>query len=156
MGATMEQGTIIAWRINVGDIVNVGTILCELETDKSTFDFESPAAGTVRKLVAQAGDTIPVGGLIAVIGDPSEQIPPDWLTTPSKQVANEVTSVPISAAIVEQMPVSDKIKISPKAKKLAGELGIDFTKIKGSGPNGRIESVDIENAAKDKHGQTIL
>ncbi|MHB9071372.1 MAG: biotin/lipoyl-containing protein [Sedimentisphaerales bacterium] len=145
MGATMEQGTIIEWRVNEGDVVSAGTILCELETDKSTFYFESPAAGTVRKLAAKAGDTIAVGELMAVIGDTAEEIPPDWFTAPLKQTANEVASTPVADIIVEQMSTSDKVKISPRAKKLAEELGIDFTKIKGSGPGGRIESIDIVN-----------
>jgi len=148
MGATMEQGTIIAWRVNEGDNVNVGTILCELETDKSTFDFESPAAGTVRKLAAQAGETIAVGRLIAVLGDAGEVIPQDWFASPSAMAANEITPAPVSATIPPQSPASDRVKISPKAKKLAADLGIDLTKVKGSGPDGRIESADIEKAAK--------
>lgn len=153
MGATMEQGTIIAWRVKEGDSVNIGTILCELETDKSTFDFESPAAGTVHKLAAQAGETIAVGGLIAVLGDVGEVIPQDWFASPSARAANEITPAPVSATIPPQSPTSDKVKISPKAKKLAADLGIDFTKVKGSGPDGRIESADIEKAAKGTYGQ---
>jgi len=149
MGATMEQGTVIAWCVKEGDSVNIGTILCELETDKSTFDFESPAAGTVHKLAAKAGDTIPVGQIIAVIGDPAEEIPADWFAkTASNQTAPEVVSLTVSATPAEEISTSDRIKISPKAKKLATELGIDFIRIKGSGPAGRIESADIELAAK--------
>ena len=88
----MEQGTIIAWRVKEGDAVAAGAILCELETDKSTFDFESPAAGTVRKLAAQAGETIAVGGLIAVIGDLAEEIPQEWFATQFRKSRNDVTS----------------------------------------------------------------
>jgi pyruvate dehydrogenase E2 component (dihydrolipoamide acetyltransferase) len=153
MGATMEQGTIIAWRTKEGDNVAAGAILCELETDKSTFDFESPAAGTIRKLVAQAGETIAVGGLIAIIGDPAEKIPQDWLIQPDKQAAPMIAPAVSSVIVAPQTSESDKIKISPKAKKLAAELGFDFTKVKGSGPGGIIESADIEKAAKGTHGQ---
>jgi pyruvate dehydrogenase E2 component (dihydrolipoamide acetyltransferase) len=146
MGATMEQGTILAWRVSEGDSVSIGTILCELETDKSTFDFESPVSGTVLKLVAQPGTALAVGGTMAVIGKTGEQIPADWLIT-----SPEPTSAPdLSAAISEQAQNhsldSDRVKISPKARKLAKEIGIDISTIKGSGPDGRIESADIERA----------
>jgi pyruvate dehydrogenase E2 component (dihydrolipoamide acetyltransferase) len=155
MGATMEQGTIIAWRVKVGDAVSPGAILCELETDKSTFDFESPANGTVRKLVAEQGQTLAVGALIAVIGDANEAIPAEWLSTPEvSPVATQISGQPMGKSLQPLAVSADRVKISPKARKLAQECGVDISSIKGTGPAGRIESADIENAAKSKHGQT--
>ena len=79
MGATMEEGTIIGWKVKEGSQVKTGDILLELESDKSTFDFESPCDGVVRKIIANEGDVVPVQQTIAIIGDTGDEIPADWL-----------------------------------------------------------------------------
>ena len=151
LGATMEEGTIIAWKVNEGDIIKAGDVLVELESDKTNYDFESPCSGVVRKIIANDGDTIPVEQLIAIIGDPDDHIPSDWLKEPQavktqllperQQAISEPKSTPQS--VREQ-----GVKISPKARKLAENLGIDISKITGTGPSGRIESSDIEKATQ--------
>jgi pyruvate dehydrogenase E2 component (dihydrolipoamide acetyltransferase) len=157
MGATMEQGTIIAWRVKEGDNVKMGTILCELETDKSTFDFESPAEGLVRKLVIEPGQTVAVGALIAVIGDAGESIPTEWFSTPENSSISTQISVQIANEKSPQLHVhtDDRVRISPKARKLAQELGIDISLVKGTGPDGRVESTDIEKSAKSGSSQVV-
>jgi pyruvate/2-oxoglutarate dehydrogenase complex dihydrolipoamide acyltransferase (E2) component len=79
MGATMEEGIISVWHVAVGDVVKEGKILFEFESDKSTFEFESPCNGTVLVLLAEEGDTVPVLNTVALVGDPDEEIPKQWL-----------------------------------------------------------------------------
>lgn len=79
LGATMEEGNIIAWKVKEGDEIKTGDVLVELETDKVTYNFESPFGGTLRKILAKEGEDIPVQQTIAIIGDPDEDIPDDWL-----------------------------------------------------------------------------
>lgn len=151
LGATMEEGTILAWKVKESDTVNKGDILLELESDKSTYDFESPCAGIVRKIIVQADQTVPIQQLIAIIGDADEQIPADWLracdkTAAAKQ-AEPTTSPAASTPEAANIPAPTKnrgVKISPRARKLAEKFGLDITTITGSGPGGRIESSDIE------------
>lgn len=76
MGASMEYGTILAWLVQEGESVGPGTVLCELETDKATVEFESPVGGTVLRLVARPGEAVAVGEPIAFIGNAGEEIPP--------------------------------------------------------------------------------
>lgn len=72
MGASMEHGTVLAWLVEEGENVAPGSVLCELETDKATVEFESPVGGTVLRLVARPGEAVAVGELIAIIGGPGE------------------------------------------------------------------------------------
>ena len=148
LGATMEEGTITTWRFEEGDTVESGQIICELESDKSTFDFESPCSGTLRKIIAAEGQTVPVQQIIAVIGDPNENIPVEWLSGEQKgAIAATAEQTGATAETETSANEGRRVKISPKARKLAQQLGIDIEDIKGSGPGGRIESGDIEKAA---------
>lgn len=146
LGATMEEGVIIAWKVKEGDEVAKGDIILELESDKSTFDFESPCAGVVRKIFAGDGDTVPVQQMIAIIGDVNEQIPDGWLQ--EKDCEGQIQPSQQSESAEQKGSVtqgkSRGVKISPRARKLADKLGVDIAKVRGSGPGGRIESSDIE------------
>ena len=159
MGATMEEGTIIAWLVHEGDNVKQGDILLEIETDKSTFDFESPCSGVVRKIIAKEGDVVPVQELVAIIGDADEEIPADWLkkATPvddSAPVVKQATSTADQAVdMASSAAKMGRVKISPKARKLAVNLGVDIAAITGTGPGGRIESLDITKAAQQAPAQ---
>ena len=75
MGATMEEGTISVWHVTEGDTVNEGDILFEFESDKSTFEFESPCDGVIRKVLAEEGDTVAVLETVAIVGDLSDSLP---------------------------------------------------------------------------------
>ena len=151
LSATMEEGTIISWRVREGDPVNAGDILLELESDKSTFEFESPCSGVVRRILAGEGQTVPVQRTIAIVGGPDEEIPEEWLGEDDEEIEEAASSIP-GADSVKSFPErpagKSRLKISPKARKLAEKLNVDFAKVKGTGPGGRIESGDIEKAAK--------
>ena len=151
MGATIEEGTIVVWSLNEGDRVNAGDVLVEIESDKATFDYESPCDGVVRKILVEEGETVPVGQLIAIVGDEGEEIPADWLESAAEESARssaQVTQAGPQAKEATKPAGTGRVKISPRARKLAEKLGVDVANVTGSGPGGRIESFDIEKAGK--------
>jgi pyruvate dehydrogenase E2 component (dihydrolipoamide acetyltransferase) len=127
LGATMSEGKIIKWYKNEGDEVKKGEILFEIETEKFTFKVESVTSGILRKIYAPAGTTVPVAQTVAIISSPEEEF-------------KEEEEPSIAQA---QRLEKERIKISPIAKRLAEEHGIDITKIVGSGPGGRIIKEDV-------------
>lgn len=150
---TMEEGVIAKWNVKEGDTVEAGDIIAEVETDKATMDVEVFDGGTILKIVPGEGDAVPLGGLIAIIGDAGEDIS-DLLagdsgsgagaeSTPAKQEEKEEeTTTPTS----EASSTSDdgRVKASPLAKKIAADKGIDLNTVNGSGPEGRIIKKDVE------------
>lgn len=161
---TMTEGVVAKWLKKVGDSVSEGDILAEIETDKATMEFESFNEGTLLHIGLQEGETAPVDSLIAIIGDEGEDV--DALIknfktdTPSsdkkeeeqqqtpnkKEVSVEETpkNIPDTSISVETS-TGDRLFISPLAKKIAEEKGINLRDVKGSGENGRIVKRDVEN-----------
>ncbi|MBU4286269.1 MAG: 2-oxo acid dehydrogenase subunit E2 [Verrucomicrobia bacterium] len=152
MGATMEEGTIVSWKVKEGDAVKTGQVLLELESDKSVFEYESPCDGLIRKILAIDGETLAVQSTIAVIGDAGDAIPAEWLVaapaakSAAAAAAIVTPTVPAAAAAGAKFDKGGP-KISPRARKLAEQLGVDIAQVAGSGPGGRIESADVEKAA---------
>ena len=149
MGADMTEGTIVKWLKNEGDEVKRGDKLAEIETDKTVVEMECYNDGILKKIIVQEGQAVPVGDLIAYIGDAGDEVP-DGSSNVNNNTAPESTN---SIEIVENQtpnpsPNIGKVKASPIAKKLATELGVDLTSINGSGPGGRITREDVEEASK--------
>ena len=151
---TMEEGTLAKWFKKVGDIVKEGEILAEIETDKATMEFESFYDGVLLHIGIDEGSTAPVDSIIAIIGSKGEDIskiinndPPVVKEEPTPVVKEEVRAV--SSISIS----NDRILISPLAKKLANEKGIDITAIKGSGDNGRIIKRDIDSFKPSNYSQ---
>jgi len=156
---TMTDGTVATWLKKVGDTVAEGDILAEIETDKATMEFESFNAGTLLFIGVQEGETAPVDSLLAIIGPAGTDvagIAQNYTKggTPAAATAEKVeeakTETPAVTAEKAEEPVqvvSDgrRIFISPLAKKIAEEKGINIAQVKGSGENGRIVKSDIEN-----------
>jgi pyruvate dehydrogenase E2 component (dihydrolipoyllysine-residue acetyltransferase) len=160
---TMEEGTVATWLKKVGDTIEEGDILAEIETDKATMEFESFNEGTLLFIGIQEGDTAPVDALLAIIGEKGEDVDTlikDFKTNstvteeaPEKEVIKPVedkveTSIPVP--VVETAPVAvsnsnGRVIASPLAKKLAKDKGINISNIQGSGEHGRIIKRDIEN-----------
>jgi len=152
---TMEEGTVAAWLKKVGDAVEEGEILAEIETDKATMEFESFYSGTLLYIGIQEGESSPVDAVLAVIGPAGTDVDAVLNAKPStakktggiledkKQETKQEDTVPESAS----KPVSDgqRIFVSPLAKKMAADKGIDLSSVSGSGDNGRIVKKDIEN-----------
>lgn len=157
---TMEEGNIVSWLKKVGDSVKSGDILAEVETDKATMELESYFNGTLLYISKPSG-TVPVDGIIAIIGDKSEKVEDilaaagspegtksDSSTEASSTPAPQKEDIKAAKATVEtpSLPTSDaRIKISPLAKILAKDAAIDYSNLSGSGDQGRIVKKDIEN-----------
>ena len=157
---TMEEGTVASWFKKVGDDVEEGEILAEIETDKATMEFESFYSGTLLHIGLSEGDSAKVDSLLAIIGpsgtDISQHLTDNFDNTKvdNNQKSDiiseekpEMKEVEVKEVIskISENPVSDRIFISPLAKKLAKDKNIDISSIKGTGENGRIIKSDIEN-----------
>jgi pyruvate dehydrogenase E2 component (dihydrolipoyllysine-residue acetyltransferase) len=163
---SMEEGTILSWLKQVGDEVAVGDVLVEIETDKANMAYESDIAGTLQEILAQEGETLPIGTPIARIGengssaegqgarpagpvtagDPpppaaaQEGVPP---TAPPTGGADESHGEAQTAPATAD---GERVKASPLARRLARERGLELAGIQGSGPGGRIVRSDVEQA----------
>jgi len=169
---SMEEGTILTWLKQVGDEVSVGDELVEIETDKANMAYESDLEGTLTEILAQEGETLPIGSPIARIGDADGQGPgaatagpvtegPGRATAPAGPVTEATPTVlgrsapsaprgaPASvppADGAESRQAGERVKASPLAKRLAKERGIELRELRGSGPGGRIVKADVESA----------
>ena len=175
---TMEEGTLAKWFKKVGDTVKEGEILAEIETDKATMEFESFYDGVLLHIGIDEGSTAPVDSIIAIIGSKGEDISeivnndtPVVKEEPVPVVKEEPVPVvkeePVPVVKEEPAPVAkeqlkpvsiinisnDRILISPLAKKLADEKGIDISAITGSGDNGRIIKRDIDSFKTSNYSQ---
>ena len=136
---TMEEGTLAKWFKKVGDSVNEGDILAEIETDKATMEFESFHEGELLHIGIKEGETAPVDSIIAIIGKKGADI--SSLIDASKSEPEPVKE----PEPIKSKSLGEKVLISPLANKLAHEKGIDINQVKGTGDNGRIVKRDIEN-----------
>jgi pyruvate dehydrogenase E2 component (dihydrolipoamide acetyltransferase) len=164
LGQTMEEGTIVECRVKLGDEVEKGDVIFDIETDKATLEMESPADGFVKHILAEVGQTLPVGELMMVLGEKDEEVSQSFIDS-LKGGSPAVTTA--SAGVAEAAPVAEPAKVapepskpagkvmaSPRAKKLAEELGVDLTTVIGTGQAGRITEQDIKAAASSKPSGT--
>jgi pyruvate dehydrogenase E2 component (dihydrolipoamide acetyltransferase) len=144
-----ETGKLVSWRKKEGESVSKGETLLEIETDKAIMEIESPGDGVLSGVKAHEGAEIPVGQTIAWILRPGEAVPTDQPVVPSGR-HQESVSATAGPSVVEAMttPSAPAAKISPKARRLAKELGVDLTRVRGSGAAGEILAADVEAAAK--------
>jgi pyruvate dehydrogenase E2 component (dihydrolipoamide acetyltransferase) len=151
---TMTDGTVASWLKKIGDKVSEGDILAEIETDKATMEFESFNAGTLLFIGINEGETAPVDSVLAIIGPAGTDITgiaenyrkdgAAAVVTPSAVDGQKHTET-IPENTVQVVSDGKRIFISPLAKKIAEEKGINIAQVKGSGENGRIVKSDIEN-----------
>lgn len=168
---TMTEGVVAAWHKKVGDVVESGELLAEIETDKATMEFESFQDGVLLHIGVQTGDAAPVDGVLCVLGEKGEDIkklladaakadavsdepaPETNDKPPVAIVSNDVTPqkpsaspAPVAAATapVSRAP-NTRVIASPLAKKLADKLGLSLDRIPGSGEGGRVVKSDVEN-----------
>jgi pyruvate dehydrogenase E2 component (dihydrolipoamide acetyltransferase) len=150
-----ETGKLISWLKKEGEAVIKGEPLLEIETDKAVMEIESPGDGVLAGVKIQAGAEVPVGRTIAWIVRPGEAIPADEVAAESGRKTTTVAapasaiSTPGQSASPAQ-PATQAIKISPKARRLAGERGVNLADVRGSGPGGEILASDILTAAESK------
>jgi pyruvate dehydrogenase E2 component (dihydrolipoamide acetyltransferase) len=134
LGADMTAGTLIAWRKRPGDRVQRGEILAEVETDKGLIDVEVFVTGTLERIVVEPGQTVPTGTVLAII---TEEAP---AAGPISPVSLEAAPAPVPR------PAGERLRISPAARKLAAELGVDPATLRGTGADGAITREDVERA----------
>jgi len=131
-----ETGKLLAWRKREGDAISKGEPLLDIETDKAVVEIESPADGVLAGVKAQAGDVIPVGQTIAWIVSEGEKPPADETSAASgrrmdgKRAASSTAAAETPAASATP---STRVRISPKARRLAREHGVDVSRVRGSG-----------------------
>lgn len=145
LGFDMAEGTLVRWVKKVGETVNKGDVLAEIETDKATVEVESSASGVVRLLVVEEGSVVPVGSPIAIVGSAEEVIQESGNQGSGKQVKTERRESSVESPKLEILQ-SAIVKASPLARKIASEKKVDLSSIKGTGPGGRIVRRDIEAA----------
>jgi pyruvate dehydrogenase E2 component (dihydrolipoamide acetyltransferase) len=163
---TMTVGTLVKWLKNEGDAVKSGTMLAEVETDKATMELECFFDGTLLKIFAPAGSQVAIGEALCAVGKPGETVEAPKSKAPApeekkeepkkeepKQEAPKAEAAPKSEpaapapASTPSRAAGERVKISPLARKLAAEKGVDPANVQGSGPGGRIVRADIEAAA---------
>jgi pyruvate dehydrogenase E2 component (dihydrolipoamide acetyltransferase) len=174
---TMTEGTLVAWKKKKGDKVSAGEVLAEIETDKATMEWESPEDGTLAEIYIEEGGKVNVGDKIAFIGSEGEEAPveaeekEEEPKTPEKKEekpkeakAETKAEEKAAAAKVEKKPLAEtqkpapkvekgeetRVKASPVARRVAAELGVDLSSVKGTGPEGRVTETDVRAAAKSR------
>jgi pyruvate dehydrogenase E2 component (dihydrolipoamide acetyltransferase) len=173
---SMEEGTVLRWLKGVGDSVEVGEELVEIETDKANMVYEADVAGTLVELLAQEGDTLPVGDPIARVGEASEVVAGNGgapgAVSPAGRAGDETAAEssgadqpaigrpepagapapapPPGPAVTPSSPAGvggdGRLRASPLAKRIARNRGLDLSALSGSGPGGRIVKADVERA----------
>jgi pyruvate dehydrogenase E2 component (dihydrolipoamide acetyltransferase) len=145
-----ETGKLIAWRKQEGDRVTKGEPLLEIETDKAVVEVEAPADGILAGITASAGAEIPVGQTIAWIVAPGEKPPADGPSASARAVSPNISGPAHAAATTtaaQAAAAAGSAKISPKARRLAKESGVEVSTLRGSGPGGEILASDVKAAA---------
>src|SRR5262245_4959700 len=165
LGFDMAEGTLIRWVKQVGENINKGDVLAEIETDKATVEVESPASGVVLQHMVDQGTVVPVNAPIAVVGQAGEKVDapkpeggkPAAAEQKPETKAEEKPAPPASQppavspqpAQASAQPASSDgghIKASPLAKKIARDSNLDLARVQGSGPGGRVVRKDVEAA----------
>jgi pyruvate dehydrogenase E2 component (dihydrolipoamide acetyltransferase) len=149
LGFDMAEGTLVRWVKKVGETINKGEVLAEIETDKATVEVESPASGVVRKLLVDEGAVVPVSSPIALVGTADEKIeePVVQLAESTLQKKETVAQAVNAGTSLKPASVSQADSghaISPLARRMAEEKQVDLSTVKGTGPGGRIVRRDIE------------
>jgi pyruvate dehydrogenase E2 component (dihydrolipoamide acetyltransferase) len=159
---TMQQGTIVKWNVKEGQAIKSGDVIADIETDKATMELQSFDDGTVARLGVAEGQTVPVGTVILVLAAKGEDVAAiksaggassaapaaRAVGSPSPASAPTPTSAAATATIEHQPHAGNgaRVFVSPLAKKIAGESGLDLGSVQGSGPGGRIVRRDVEAA----------
>jgi pyruvate dehydrogenase E2 component (dihydrolipoamide acetyltransferase) len=169
---TMTEGTLVAWKKKKGDHVSAGEVLAEIETDKATMEWESPEDGTLTEIYVEEGGKVNVGDKIAFIGGEGEEAPKgekekkpeaekqeekakkepekEKKAEQKKERKEEPVEAAATAAPKPEKAEEARVKASPVARRVAAELGVDLSSVRGTGPEGRVTETDVRAAAKSK------
>lgn len=154
-GQSVESCLIIKWNKKEGDKVKAEEPICEVETDKAVFEVVAPETGTILKIFCKEGDDVPVLNTIAIIGQPGEKIdhliPKKTVSVSREEYVENQKAITPDESLKKTRPSFEAVPIliSPVARRFAEKKGIDFSKLTGSGPGGRIIKKDIEKALSE-------
>ncbi|RKY27348.1 MAG: hypothetical protein DRP83_02530 [Planctomycetota bacterium] len=167
VGNDMEEGTIVKWRVALGDTIAVGDVIFDVETDKATIEVEADKAGRLAKIVAGEDQTVPIKEPVAYLGEDDAAVDAYIAAQAKADVAQSPPAVSGVVADVAQSPPAvveaagdaqlspagvgssgGRVKASPAARKLAAELGADLAGLAGTGPGGRIVTADVSSAPR--------
>ncbi len=171
LGFDMAEGLLVRWVKQVGETINKGDVLAEIETDKATVEVESSASGVVLQLIAEQGSMVPVNAPIAVVGQAGEVVSEQKPVTSDQsnvegQKSDEKPAAPPSGTMQTQekpasttqasAPADDgPVKASPLARKVAKDNGVNLASIQGTGPGGRVVRKDVEAALSSGQPSTV-
>jgi pyruvate dehydrogenase E2 component (dihydrolipoamide acetyltransferase) len=157
LGFDMREGVLNGWLKQIGDEIGQGDIIAEIESDKATLELESQASGVLLRQLADAGDVVPVGANLAIVGEAGEDIS-DLIDQAADQVTGgeETTTTTVDASPIASydkvagttMPAGEfpgGVKATPVARRIAHELGVNLSSVVGTGPDGRIRKADVES-----------
>jgi pyruvate dehydrogenase E2 component (dihydrolipoamide acetyltransferase) len=152
LGFDMAEGLLVRWVRQVGENINKGDVLAEIETDKATVEVESSASGVVLQLIVDQGTMVPVNAPIAVIGQAGEKVEakpttdngPQTITAPTSASTPQSSVSAETSSVVDGQPSA--VKASPLARKVAKDNGVNLTSVQGTGPGGRVVRKDVEAA----------
>ncbi len=150
LGADMDEGKLLEWKVSPGDTVKKGQVVAIVDTSKAAVDVESWSEGTVFELLTEPGETIPVGTVMATLleaGESAETAKRTPRPAPKAAVAPEAAPAPSPRPTAA---IAGRRRISPAARKHAEELGVDVEAIPGTGPEGSVTLADVEQAAAVK------
>ena len=147
LGLTMEEGTVSQWVKHEGDPVKTGDVLLEITTDKLTNEVTSEHDGVLLKIVAQEGEDVPVKGLLCYVGQAGESVGDAPAAAPAAAAPAAAPVAPVAAPAAVPVAAGARLRVSPLARKTAAKLGVDLSKLTGSGPSGRIRQQDVLAAA---------
>jgi pyruvate dehydrogenase E2 component (dihydrolipoamide acetyltransferase) len=137
----MDEGQVVNWYVRPGDAVRAGQVILDIESEKTTAEIETPVGGIVGALLVEIGSTVPVDTVLVRIGNDLE----DTRKADSVPTVKSAATVPAQAAT--RSASSNRSAASPRAKKLAEDLGVDLSTVTGTGPGGNIVEADIRSAA---------
>src|SRR5262245_4906442 len=142
LGEGLTEGEIARWLVAEGQELAEDDPLVEIQTDKTTVEIPSPAAGTVSRILVGEGEVVPVGTVLVVIGAEPAEEPEAPAATKTAQPAP--AAAPEGARVV---PTQARVQATPLVRRVAQELGVDLARLSGTGPNGRITEEDVRTAA---------
>jgi pyruvate dehydrogenase E2 component (dihydrolipoamide acetyltransferase) len=161
LGEGVTEGEIRKWLVKVGDSVKRDQSIAEVETDKAIVEMPAPVAGRIAKLNHEEGGTVKVGEVLAVIdeggtavvgGAPSEEVPAEREGGPASVVGELPVEQPPAPT---SRPAADKVLAAPAVRRLAGEMKIDISKVKGTGPEGRVTEADLRAFSAPKAATAV-
>jgi len=172
---TMTEGTLVKWNKQVGDTIEIGDVIAEVETDKATMEMEAFDEGILSDILVQAGEKAAVGATLGVLLEDGEEAPapgsaPAAISAPESQPFAEGAeaaqgaeagqasqpAAELAAPAAQQAGPGERIKASPLARKIADSKGVNIAAIQGSGPGGRIVKADVEAAAEGGNAPSRL